>query len=89
MFLVQLFSCRESIECFPGIDSRYVHSPLVTISVARDYQYDKTFHVPHALNLYNQIFVLLSLSSSLSLLLLLLLLLTAIMGPDLTNGVHY
>jgi hypothetical protein len=33
MFLVQLFFCRESIECFPGIVSRCLFSPLVTITV--------------------------------------------------------
>jgi hypothetical protein len=26
--------CRESVECFPGIVSRYFFSPLVTIPVA-------------------------------------------------------
>jgi hypothetical protein len=33
MFPVQLFFCRESMECLPGIVSRYFFSPLVTIPV--------------------------------------------------------
>jgi len=31
--LVHLFFCTESTECFPGIVSRYIFSPLVTILV--------------------------------------------------------
>jgi hypothetical protein len=31
---IAVFFCREYIECFPGIVSRYYLSPLVTIPVA-------------------------------------------------------
>jgi hypothetical protein len=53
--------CTESIECFPGIVSRYYFSPLLTSKLANgqynscgsiDYRYVKTFHVPHSLNFY-------------------------------------
>jgi hypothetical protein len=51
--------CRESVECFPGIVSRYFFSPLVTIPVAPMItdRYDKKCHVPHSLNFYTLFFV--------------------------------
>jgi hypothetical protein len=33
-FLVRLFCCKQSIECFPNINSRYIIQSLITIPVA-------------------------------------------------------
>jgi hypothetical protein len=54
--------CRESIECFPGIVSRYFLVLNYNSSGSNDCRYDKTFHVPHSLNsilkfLYSNLFL--------------------------------
>jgi hypothetical protein len=52
MFLVWQFFCKESIECCPGIVSRYCCKICLQFRWPNDYWYDKAFHVPHSLNFY-------------------------------------
>jgi hypothetical protein len=52
MFLVWRFFCRESVECCPGIVSRYFLTFTYNYRGPNDYRYDKAFHVPHSLNFY-------------------------------------
>jgi hypothetical protein len=44
--------CRESIECCPGIVSRYFCKLLLTIPVAPMINGMTAFHVPYSLNFY-------------------------------------
>jgi hypothetical protein len=49
--------CSESIECFPGMASkfflkRFVTSPMTPINDSNYYWYNLTFSVPHSLYLY-------------------------------------
>ena len=45
--------CSESIERFPGTNSKIFLKLLVTIPVAQNYYwYNRTFQVPHSLYLY-------------------------------------
>jgi hypothetical protein len=51
-------SCSESIECLPGISSRYFLCPLVNVPVV-PVATDITLHVLHLLDSYATIFILL------------------------------
>jgi hypothetical protein len=48
--------CSESIECFPGVSSKFFLKLLVTIPMApvTYYWYNLTFQVPRSLYLYTE-----------------------------------
>jgi hypothetical protein len=48
---------RESIESCPGIMSKFVFSPLLTVSSPTYYRHDKAFCITHGINLYIYIYI--------------------------------